>query len=148
MKTPLKFALLVPLSFCALNAQARDTTHYFPIQTAIEMGKAKGDIGDDVRFYFGNQPHSHIDALLTKGITTSKKTNSANKSDEQACNWAMLSALIQLQQAARNQGGNAVVNIESNYKHNVYRSDDQFECHAGNIMAGVALKGDIVKLRH
>jgi uncharacterized protein YbjQ (UPF0145 family) len=60
----------------------------------------------------------------------------------------MLSALIQLQERARREGGNAVINIKSYYKKQTFSSESQFECHAGNIMAGVALKGDIVKLRH
>jgi uncharacterized protein YbjQ (UPF0145 family) len=59
----------------------------------------------------------------------------------------MATALLQMQQAARDMGGNAVVNIESFYKRKVFRSNDQFECHAGNIVAGVALRGDVVKLR-
>jgi uncharacterized protein YbjQ (UPF0145 family) len=78
---------------------------------------------------------------------TNKKTNKANKSDEEACHVAMLSGLIQLQERARKEGGNAVINIESYYKKKSYKSKDKFECHAGNIMAGVALKGDVVKLK-
>jgi len=151
MKMPLKAtglaALLVSLSLCAITAQARDTTHFLPIKDAVEIGKTQG-LADDIRLYFGNQKHPAVAATLTKGISTNKKTNAANKSDEVACNWAMQSALIQLQQAARNMGGNAVVNIESYYKKKVFRSDDQFECHAGAIMAGVALRGDIVKLKN
>ena len=148
MKAAVSSALLVSLSLCAAGIQARDTTHYLPIRDAINLGKAKGELGNDIRFYFGNQPHPPVVATFSKGITTNKKTNSANKSDEAACSWAMLSALIQMQHAARKQGGNAVVNIESYYNKNAFRNNDKYECHAGNIMAGVVLKGDIVKLRH
>ncbi len=146
MKMPLKAAAVLFVSLCAISAQARDTAHFLPIKDAIEMGKAQG-LTDDIKLYFGNQKHPAIKTTMTKGISTNKKTNAANKTDEAACNWAMQSALIQLQQAARNMGANAVVNIESYYKKNVFRSDDQFECHAGAIMAGVALRGDIVKLK-
>jgi uncharacterized protein YbjQ (UPF0145 family) len=140
-------ALFVSLLLSTSVVQARNTQHFLPIQNVIEMGKAKGDLGGDISFYFAGQPHSPIDVTLTKGIITNKKTNSANKTDEEACNWAMLSALIQLQQAARNMGANAVVNIESFYKKNAYRSKDQFECRAGNIMSSVALRGDVVRLK-
>jgi hypothetical protein len=58
----------------------------------------------------------------------------------------MLSALIDLQDAARKQGGNAVVNIVSFYKKNEFSSPTDYDCHAGAFVAGVALKGDIVKL--
>ncbi|MDR2207513.1 MAG: excinuclease ATPase subunit [Azoarcus sp.] len=138
--------LLASLSLCAVSVQARDTTHYFPIKEAFESDTDKGLEGD-IKFYFGGQKHPSVAATLNRGIVTNKKTNAANKSDHAACNRAMLSALVQLQKAARNAGGNAVVNIESYYKKNVFRSNDQFECHAGNIMAGVALRGDIVRLK-
>lgn len=140
-------ALLVSLSLSTLTAQARDTQHYFPIKDVVEMGKAKGDLKDDVRLYFADQPHPAIATMLSKGIVTNKKTNGANKSDEEACKWVMLSALIQMQDGARTHGGNAVVNIESYYKKNVYRSNDQYECHSGSIMSGVALRGDVVALK-
>ncbi|MCL2524619.1 MAG: excinuclease ATPase subunit [Betaproteobacteria bacterium] len=152
MKIPVKIsgfsALLVVLLLCAPVVQARDTVHYLPIQDVIEMGKANGELGADVKLYFANQPHPAAETVLTKGVTTNKKTNAVNKSDEEACKWVMLSALIQMQQGARNQGGNAVVNIESFYKKKAYRSNDKYECHAGAIMSGVALRGDVVKLRH
>ena len=54
----------------------------------------------------------------------------------------MLSALIELGERAR-LGANAVINIVSDYKKNVASSDAQYECHAGNIIAGVALRGTV-----
>lgn len=140
-------AVLVSLSLCVPVAQARDTTHYFSVKNVIEMGKARGDLGNDVSFYFAGQPHPPVQATLVRGITTNKKTHSGGKGDHEACNWALLTALIQMQQGARRHGGNAVVNIESFYKRSTYRSGSQYECHAGNIMAGVALRGDVVRLR-
>ncbi|MCK5205111.1 MAG: excinuclease ABC subunit A, partial [Desulfobacterales bacterium] len=64
----------------------------------------------------------------------------------QACEWVFLSALLKLQERARNQGANAVINIKSNYKNNEVVSDTEYQCGAGTIFAGVALKGRIVKL--
>jgi hypothetical protein len=43
-------------------------------------------------------------------------------------------------------GANAVVNIISYYRKVPMSSDTQYECHAGTLMAGVALKGDFVKI--
>ena len=68
------------------------------------------------------------------------------KSDEKACNWAFLSAMVALQKRAQQLGANAVVNIVSYYKKEVMSSASQFECHAGALIAGVALKGDFVKI--
>jgi uncharacterized protein YbjQ (UPF0145 family) len=72
---------------------------------------------------------------------TNKKTNAANKSDEEACAWALQSALIAFEKNAKKHGGNAVVDLVSYYKKKEFRSSTQYECHAGAVMAGVALKG-------
>ncbi|MCL2310766.1 MAG: excinuclease ATPase subunit [Proteobacteria bacterium] len=143
-------AFFVSLSLCAAGVQARDDKHLLPIKDALELGKkqeGKWHLDEDIAFYFGDQSHPAVDATLVKGVITNKKTNAANKSDEEACNFAMLSALIQLQERARSEGGNAVINIESYFKKISFKSKDQFECHAGAIMAGVALRGDVVKLK-
>lgn len=52
-----------------------------------------------------------------------------------------LSVLRAFQEGAKSRGANAVVDIVSYYKKNEFRSTTNFECHAGAIMAGVALKG-------
>jgi uncharacterized protein YbjQ (UPF0145 family) len=44
---------------------------------------------------------------------TNRKTNSTGKLDEEACHWAMLSALISLRERAQEMGGDAVINIVS-----------------------------------
>jgi uncharacterized protein YbjQ (UPF0145 family) len=54
--------------------------------------------------------------------------------------------MLQLQKRARDLGANAVINIVSNYNNVEFSSETEFECHAGAIMAGVALKGDFVKV--
>jgi len=80
-------------------------------------------------------------------FTSNKKTNAANKSDQEACDLAFISAVIALQQRARKEGGNAVVNIRSVYKQEDSDSPTEFICGAGKIMAGVALRGTVVKLK-
>jgi hypothetical protein len=44
------------------------------------------------------------------------------------------------------EGGNAVTNIHSVYKNAPFNSDSEYECGAGAIMGGVALRGTVVKL--
>lgn len=63
-----------------------------------------------------------------------------------ACNWAFLSALISLQDRAKSVEANAVVNIASYYKKVEVRHETMYECHKGGLMAGVALKGDVVRV--
>jgi hypothetical protein len=144
VKVAISSALLVSLSLCAGGVQAsRDAVHYVPIQEAIDLGIRDGKLDNDVKFYFGNQPHPPVTSMLTRGISTHQKTN-----NRRGCTWAMVSALIRLQDAARARGGNAVINIESYYDRRPYRNNSQFECHVGRMMSAVALRGDIVRLGH
>ncbi|WP_413674687.1 excinuclease ATPase subunit [Massilia cellulosiltytica] len=126
-------------------AQARDTKLLLPLSAAMSANGAQSRLGDSVKFYFGNQPTLKVLERLGSD-QTSQKTNSVGKSPETACNWAFLSAMLRLQQRARELGADAVINIVSNYKNVEMSSDTQFECHDGAIMSGVALKGEFVKL--
>ena len=127
-------------------ALARDTEHKLPIQEVLNMPDYQEKVGSEVKFYFGGQT---APATLQQygEFITNKKTNSANKSDEEACRWAMLSALITLNEKALQLGGNAVIGVQSYYKKKTFSSASQYECHAGAIIAGVALKGTVVKLK-
>ena len=126
-------------------ANARDTKYLLPIAAGLEVKDAKDKLDGSIKFFFGNQG---TPAVLTKLGTdvTNQKTSSVGKSDEKACNWVFLSAMIQLDKRAKQLGANAVVNIVSYYQKNVMSSPTEFECHAGAVIAGVALKGDFVKI--
>ena len=122
------------------SAQARDTRLELSLQELLSSQEAR-DAGIDgsVRFYLAGQP-VRVAQRMGKDVTN-KKTNAANKSDEQACRWVALSALKALQSGAQARGANAVVDIVSFYKRNEFRSSTNYECYAGTILAGVALKG-------
>ena len=146
MKRHLMFAALVA-SFATLSAApafARDTVGNYPVDQALQS--EPGQVGDDIALYFSGQPHAAV--VKTMGeFATNKKTNAFGKSDVQACQHVFLSAVIELQERARKEGGNAVINIRSNYKNEVRESATEFTCGAGAVIAGVALKGDVVTLR-
>jgi hypothetical protein len=98
-----------------------------------------------VKFFFGSQKAPK--AQQTFGtFTSNKKTNFFNKSDEEGCQRAFLSAMIALQERAIREGGNAVVEIHSYYQKEEFKSDSEYECAAGNVVVGVALRGTVVKL--
>jgi hypothetical protein len=122
----------------------RDDRLMFPIDDALEMPAAQSKL-QGIVFYFGNQKHPKILQDLGE-FGTNKKTNAFNKSDKQACEWVFLSALMALQERARSLGANAVINIKSNYRGNEVVSETKYQCGAGHIFSGVALKGRIVKL--
>lgn len=128
------------------SVYARDDVSEFSIQDALTQEQAKEVLGSDIRFYFAGQGHGRV--LKNWGeVSTNKKTNAFLKSDQEACTWAFLSAMVALRNRAIKEGGNAVIKIKSNYKSNTTSSTTTFKCGAGNVIAGVALKGTIVKLR-
>ncbi|MGV8996662.1 MAG: hypothetical protein ACOH12_06930 [Parvibaculaceae bacterium] len=128
-------------------AEASDNQLTFPIDPVLSMsGKDGARLDGSVSFYFGDTVHPKVVKSLGDAVTN-KKTNSLGKSDSEACNWAMLSALLTLQDAAKAKGGNAVINITSYYKKEVRSYNKDFECHAGSFVTGVTLKGDIVTIK-
>lgn len=145
MKTLFSSVFGVVLMTSILSAEARESVAEFDLANALKSAGQENLL--DIDFYFADQKHPKIDRVISKGITTSKKTNAFGKSDETACNRALLSALITLQNRASTDGGNAVINIRSNYKHQEFSSKTKFQCGAGNVIAGVALKGDTAKLK-
>ena len=123
-------------------AQARDTDYKLKIDDVLQNAEYKARLGDDVTFSFGNQ---RVGGESLGEYTANEKANSFGKSDETACRWAMLSALLKLKQRAKQLGGDAVVNIVSYYKKGEFSSTTEFDCHAGALIAGVALRGTVIK---
>ena len=68
------------------------------------------------------------------------------KSGEQACEWTLASAIIELQNRASSEGGNAIINIKSNIKNELSSSATDFDCLRGSKMVNVALEGTVVTL--
>jgi hypothetical protein len=144
MKVPALVATAAALLVVGV-AYARDTALKLPIKDALESAEAKEKLGTDVKFFFGSQAHPAAKTTLGT-YTANKKTNFANKSDKEGCEWVFLSAMLTLKQRALAEGGNAVINIQSYYKKGEFSSPTEYECHAGAFVGGVALRGTVVKL--
>ncbi len=129
------------------TAWARDDIASYSIKDVMESEQAKQKLGTEVKFYFGKQKPKGKIVKKFLIVGTNKKTNAFGKSDEEACQWVFLSAMIALRDRAIRDGGNAVINIRSNYRNNLTSSETTFQCGAGAILAGTALKGTIVKLK-
>jgi hypothetical protein len=143
-----RFALISATALLALasTAQARDTRVEQSLRELVNSQAAR-DAGIDgsVRFYLAGEK-VNVQQRFGEDVTN-KKTNAANKSDEEACRWVALSALRALQDGAKSRNANAVVDIVSYYKKNEFKSATNYECYAGTIMAGVALKGTYAKVK-
>ncbi len=142
MRAPITIALILVSLAWSSSPLARDTRHHFPISDVMDNPEYAAQL-DGVSFYFGEQPHPAVVKTFGKD-RTNKKTNAFNKSDEEACQWVMLSALKQLKLRADDLGANAVINIISNYKNDQKSSETEYTCGAGGLMAGVALIGEFV----
>lgn len=127
-------------------AHARNDYIMLNIQEALAAPDAKAKLGGDIQFHFGesNTP-KNLERLGED--STNRKTNAFNKSDEEACRWAFVSAIIALRDKAQRLGANAVVNIRSNNNQVQKYSATEFECRVGNVVAGVALKGQYAKVK-
>jgi hypothetical protein len=138
-----KIALLLVMTSTA--AFARDSKYTLAIADVLAMPEAQARLDANIKMYFGTQKGPAGQALGE--VVVNPKTNAANKDDATACKWVMLSALVDLQAKARSMGATAIIGIESYYKKISFVSETQYECHAGTLMAGVALRGQMVKAK-
>jgi hypothetical protein len=143
MKRHLMLAALCA-TFVTSHAFARDSVATYPVDAAL--ASEPGKVTPDIALFFAGQSHPAV-AQSFGEFSTNKKTNSFGKSDTAACQHVFLSAVIELQARARSEGGNAVINIKSNYRNELTASPTEFTCGAGAVIAGVALVGDVVKLK-
>ncbi|MDH3974198.1 MAG: hypothetical protein OEV42_07950 [Deltaproteobacteria bacterium] len=124
------------------SAVARNTFHDLPVSEAVKSVRGKEKLLD-IPFYMAGQRYPAVKKDL--GVFESnKRTNALNKSDEEACRIAFLSAIISLQKRAQRMGADGVVDIRSITKHKRLVSARKYRCAAGDLMANVALTGRVV----
>ncbi|MBV2209047.1 MAG: excinuclease ATPase subunit [Thermomonas sp.] len=139
-------AALVTLLAAAPAAQARETRVELPLQELVNSPEAKAaGIDGSVKFYLAGQKVA-VASRMGEGVSN-RKTNAANKSDEEACRWVALTVLKTFQESAKQRGANAVVDIVSYYKKREFSSATNYECYAGSFVAGMALKGTYAKVK-
>jgi hypothetical protein len=144
--TPTGLAFAALLALAATSVVARDDRLALPLEAALAKGQQYHDkVDSQIKLYFGSQPTPPVAKTIGQW-TANKKTNAFGKSDQEACEVAFISAVISLQQRAKLEGGNAVINIVSVYKNARFESPTEYQCGAGALMAGVALRGTVVTL--
>lgn len=138
-------ALAVVSTLFSASAFARDTVLHIPFADVLAMPEAQDKLDKDMKFFLAGQSTPKVIKRFSTD-TSNPKTNGVGKSDEFGCKWAALSALIKLQNSAKREGANAVIDIVSYYKKKEYQSATDFECHAGTFVIGVALRGTYAKI--
>ena len=146
MKSIVPLLVAPSLSLLAGNsAHARNIKLILPITAAMEATNVQDRPSGSVKFFFGDQTTPTITAKFGSYIAT-PRTGAMGKSDEAACAEALVWTLIALEKRAHQVGANAVVNIISYYHKIEMSSSTQFECHVGNVIVSVVLKGELVKI--
>ncbi len=103
MANVMSMAVLILCLAIALPAHGRDTKHLLPIAAAMETKDAQDKLDGSVKFYFGDQAPPQVITVLGSDVSN-RKTNAFGKSDENACHWAFLSAMVALQPRAQQVG--------------------------------------------
>lgn len=129
----------------ATAVQARDDALMLPLDEVVRMGIEQGKLDGSVKFYLSGAATPRVNARLGEDISN-KKTNGVGRDDAFGCKWAALSALIAFQESAKQRGANAVVDLHSFYKRNTVKNPVTYQCHAGNIVIGVTLKGTYARI--
>ncbi|MAP94794.1 MAG: excinuclease ATPase [Ponticaulis sp.] len=121
-------------------AMAADSIDTFSIQEAMNSQNFKDRLGD-FTFVWGDS----VSGQRIMSTSTRKATNGINKSDKEACEWALLSALIAFKEQAISKGGTSVQGIKSNVTGQPFSSTTEFQCKSGWTNSRVYLEAEIVK---
>ncbi|WP_291591454.1 excinuclease ATPase subunit [Comamonas sp. UBA7528] len=140
-----KMALTLLALAATTLAHARDDVVVLPLADVVQMGLDLGKLDGSVKFYLSGAATPRVSAQLGDDVSN-KKTNGVGKDDAAACKWAALSALMAFEASAKQKDANAVVDLHSFYKRNPKKDPVNFECHAGNVVIGVALKGTYARV--
>ena len=137
-------ALSFAVSMAGL-AHGRNIELTVPIADAMNATDVSDRPSGAVKFFFATQKAPEILKNLGSYLAA-PRTGASGRSDQRACHEAFLWTLVALEKRAQRVGANAVVNIVSYYRKKERPSASEFECHVGNVIVTVWLKGDLVKL--
>jgi hypothetical protein len=130
------------LAGLAGRAEAADQIIKVKIAEAMKDPEFKSKLGDRVTFHFGKERRGK-----SLGEFVSNKKTRLPQEQGGACRRALLSALLQFKDPRAGAGGDTVSGLVSYYDKSEFVSATEVECHAGAMMAGVALKGYVSKTR-
>lgn len=124
-----------------LMAQANISNH--PIKAALESDAAKEQLSN-VKVYYANQHNGKGFAALREVTTSRRVKKERGESEQQSCNRAFVAAVAALQNQVSTYFAEAVINVQSNIKHNAFSSTTEYQCEVGRAMVHVALKGIVI----
>jgi hypothetical protein len=145
MKMLMSAVLFAAACAASWPATARAQSQLYPIAQALSSPEAQAKLDRGVKLYFGRQGHPPV--ARTIGVWPSnKRANKFGRSEQLACDYALLSAVLSLQGRARRERANAVVDIVTSYGDAVTVSSTQYVCDIAGLRSGVALRARVVSL--
>lgn len=139
------------LASLAAPALARDTRLVLPINQVLRQPATRDALGNDVQLRFSSEPRKEppqgrelkVESYARPYSKTQRYGDGRPviRSDEETCMEAMRNTLVELVEAAKEQGVKSVTQIESFYDGNVLTTPGAYECHAGSFSAVVQLRG-------
>jgi hypothetical protein len=125
-----------------LQASARNTEQFFPLAAALSS--ERGSLITIPVYLKGQAAPKH--GAVIKEVSVSRSTHGVFRADEASCQIAALSVLRELQEHAKRNGGDALIDVVSTTRGQQTESPTDYRCVAGNLVVHVGLSGKIVKL--
>ncbi|WP_420994009.1 excinuclease ATPase [Cupriavidus sp. 30B13] len=154
MKPWMRFSLMAGALLAGTGAQAADQLLNQPIDKALASAEARSRVDPSIRLLFGfnrlpdaqgGQSYKTVKRIRRPVDNSSATGGAPPPGDEELCATTFVQAVQELQQRAMKEGGNAVVDIRSNWKNDETASDSTYVCAKGAAYIGVALKGVVVR---
>lgn len=137
------FVVLATTGFMAATVQARETEHFFEVSQAVESKLGRTKLLD-VPFYMKGQDGAPEAVKLLGTWSQERSSRGLLRGDKKSCDVAFLSALIAIQESARKDGADTIVNLVSSTKGKTTESPTHYRCIAGATIVHVGLTGDVI----
>ncbi len=134
---------LMTLTGFAGTAQARETEHFFEVSQAVtsKLGRTKLL---EIPFYMKGQEGAPIATQQLGTWYQERSSRGLLRGDKKSCDVAFLSALIAIQESAKKDGADAIINVVSSTRGKITESPTHYRCMAGATIVHVAVTGDII----
>jgi hypothetical protein len=142
MKILPALALLSAVAF-ALPARAEDELIDMTYSDALAVAGTQGALSGINVHLWGQGARPAIEGN-GREVTVSRRTRSHGDSVKD-CGWVMAAALKELAMEARKDGADLIVDVRSNWKHNVGMTPGHYQCAVGGFVVGVAVKATVGK---
>jgi|GEM_PF-943625 len=148
IRPPVLAAVVVSWLLLAVapHTSARETEHFFEVSQAVTSKLGRTRLLE-VPFYMKGQEGAPEATQSLGTWTQERSTRGVMRTDKTSCDVAFLSALIALQESAKKDGADAIVNLVSATRGKTTESPTHYRCISGATIAHVALTGDIIKTR-